>query len=91
MDSLVVGPSSGVLRFLLLYQMTKMPTATNRINPPITVPTISPTDGVVSSGYPLNEGAVGGLAGGCGGGGAGDGGGGGGETTIKRFIEETLI
>ena len=30
--------------------MTKMPTTTNRINPPITVPTISPTDGVVASG-----------------------------------------
>ena len=40
-----------------------MPTATNRINPPITVPTISPTDevvscptdGMVSSGFSSNE------------------------------------
>ena len=41
--------------------MTKMPTATNRINPPITVPTISPTNSVVASG-----GAVGGAFSGLG-------------------------
>ena len=44
--------------------MTKMHTAANRINPPITVPTISPTDGVVFSGFPEGEDSVGAGVGG---------------------------
>ena len=39
--------------------MTKMPTTTNRINPPITVPTISPTDGVVASGSAFSGSGIG--------------------------------
>ena len=52
--------------------MTKMSTTTNRINPPITVPTISPTDGVVASCGAVS-GAFSGSGGGAGGLSYGDG------------------
>ena len=45
--------------------MTKMPMATNRINPPITVPTISSTDGVIASNGAISV-AFGGSSGGAG-------------------------
>ena len=76
--------------------MTKMPTATNRINPPITVPTISPTggvvscptDGVVSSGEDSVGAGVGGLAvdEGAGVGAGGDGAGGAGGFPLRSGV-----